>query len=124
MGNLRLVDGLEVARMTAESGLDTTAVVLLGFEAADESQDIDIMMLAAVRLCTEAGGELQGGMPKSFVRQGNTGERDGIAGKWGSGFMKGGYLFTVGAVSGLVLNTFETAITWDRFFDSFHRNVL
>jgi alkyldihydroxyacetonephosphate synthase len=51
------------------------------------------------------------------------GEREGVAGKWGASFMAGGYLFSLATVSGVLLNTFETAITWDAF-PAFHREIV
>lgn len=127
--NLRLVYGEEVARLTQEEeDLTTAAVLLVGFEEADPAHDLDRMMRAVLEICGRFGGSVsckgaqQGGLPK--VRQGGGGERSGLAGRWGAGFMRGGYKFSAAALFGLVLNTFETAITWDRFFDGFHAEVL
>jgi len=124
--NLRLVYGQEAATMTKEKNLEASALLLLGFEAAEASSGpgLEQAMGQAVDLCEALGGEVTGGRPKTFVRQGGGGERDGLQGKWGSGFMRGGYTFSAGAASGLVLNTFETAVTWDRFFGGFHAAVL
>merc|ERR1712107_680524 len=38
--------------------------------------------------------------------------------------MRGVYTFSAAALSGVVYNTFETAVTWDRFFNGFHEKVL
>eukprot|EP00927_Polykrikos_kofoidii_P072239 TRINITY_DN68380_c0_g1_i1.p1 TRINITY_DN68380_c0_g1~~TRINITY_DN68380_c0_g1_i1.p1 ORF type:complete len:583 (+),score=78.10 TRINITY_DN68380_c0_g1_i1:63-1751(+) len=124
--NLRLVYGAEVARTAHEDGLDTAAVLLIGFEAPDETTDLDFQMRAVLQICKDAGGEVPSASAGgSFVRRGKGGgEREGIAGKWGSGFMRGGYMFTVAAAAGGLLNTFETATTWDRFFGGFHTQVL
>jgi len=124
--NLRLVYGEEVARLAQEDGLASTAMLLLGFEGADGSgEHIEAQMRKAVQFCLESGGEIQGADASGpFVRSGGTGERGNLAGRWGSGFMKGGYTFSAAAASGFVLNTFETAVTWDRFFNGFHTAVL
>jgi len=122
--NLRLVDGPELGRMTHEGGLDNTAVLLVGFESSEEDLDLDVQMRTALHLCTEAGGLVSGGYPDTFVRRGGAGERGGLAGKWGAGFMKGGYTMAASALAGMVVNTFETAVTWDCFFNGFHKEVL
>lgn len=122
--NLRLVDGLEVARMTHEQGLDTAAVLLVGFEAASNAQDLTHQLNSTLKICTELGGEVQSGGEHGAGPGRSSGERSGIAGKWGTGFMRGGYTFSAAVLTGVVLNTFETAVTWDRFFGGFHASVL
>jgi len=122
--NLRLVYGSEIGRMAQEDGLENLAVLLIGFEAADESQDLDRMMRSALHVCKELGGTINGQPQDTYVRKGGGGERDGIAGKWGAGFMRGGYIFSAAALTGMVVNTFETAVTWDGFFQGFHSAVL
>jgi len=134
--NLRLVDGPELSRMTGSLVRPTTSGVLLGFEGADDSPvaqaEMDAAMSRAVTLCVAAGGTVegehvagkqeQGAEIRNWVQKSDGGERTGIAGKWGSSFMAGGYLFSAAAVQGMLLNTFETAITWDRF-PAFHAEV-
>ena len=91
-------------------------------------------MRQALALCSAGGGKMLGSggamsdhIPdegsQRFTRSGGKGEREGVAGKWGSGFMQGGYLGTLSSVRGYLVNTFETAITWDRF-PAFHRAVI
>jgi len=131
--NLRLVDGLELSRMTGALVRPTTSGVLLGFEGADDSPSAQAEMQAAmsraVSLGVAAGGTVEGehvtGSPeiRNWVQRNKGGERTGVAGKWGSSFMAGGYLFSAAAVQGMLLNTFETAITWDRF-PAFHTEVI
>eukprot|EP00928_Gymnodinium_smaydae_P042147 TRINITY_DN28423_c0_g1_i1.p1 TRINITY_DN28423_c0_g1~~TRINITY_DN28423_c0_g1_i1.p1 ORF type:complete len:578 (+),score=113.14 TRINITY_DN28423_c0_g1_i1:53-1735(+) len=119
--NLRLIDGIEVARITGEQGLDSAAVLLLGLETSEPSEDLDHQLASALHLCEAAGGELASQIAAAAAAGG---ERAGLAGKWGAGFMRGGYAFSAAALTGVVLNTFETAVSWDRFFASFHAEVL
>jgi len=135
--NLRLVDGPELSRMTGALVQPTTSGVLLGFEGADDGPsaqaEMDAVVSRAVSVCIAAGGTVEGEHAtknqkqsaeiQSWVRRSGGGERTGIAGRWGSSFMAGGYLFSVAAVQGMLLNTFETAITWDRF-PAFHKDVI
>jgi len=121
--NLRLVYGAEIARMAQEADLQNSAVLFVGFETPDEQQDLDTLMRSALGLCEQCGGHVEGGWPASFVTRGG-GQREGIAGKWGTGFMRGGYTFSAAVLAGLILNTFETSVTWDRFFGGFHEEVL
>ena len=51
------------------------------------------------------------------------GARDGAAGAWRKSFLDAPYLRDAIARLGLVSETFETAITWDRF-DAFHAAVM
>eukprot|EP00929_Paragymnodinium_shiwhaense_P109047 TRINITY_DN75408_c0_g1_i1.p1 TRINITY_DN75408_c0_g1~~TRINITY_DN75408_c0_g1_i1.p1 ORF type:complete len:587 (-),score=70.48 TRINITY_DN75408_c0_g1_i1:284-1981(-) len=122
--NLRLVYGLEVARLTQEQDLDDAAVLLLGFEAERASASLEAQMQEALEICLGAGGKVRGELSGKLIRESREGERDGTAGKWGTGFMRGGYMFSAGAMAGLMLNTFETATTWDRFFGGFHSDVM
>merc|ERR1712130_809876 len=99
-----------------------TAAILLGFESASKA-DLDPDMNLAIGIAIKAGGIVDGGNKTHWTRTKKSGQRKGISGKWGNSFMSGGYLFTTANLSHLVLNTFETAITWDKF-EEFHLEII
>ena len=57
------------------------------------------------------------------TKQGETGARHGAAGAWRDAFLNLPYLRDVLTRASLIVDTFETAITWDRF-ESFHEQVI
>lgn len=122
--NLRLIDGPEMSRVTGRSSSASTSALLLGFESS-EATDLDAQMRQALELCTEPqlGGVVEGGVRDSWTRRGGSGEREGVAGKWGTSFMAGGYMFSAACCGTAIVNTFETAITWDKF-PTFHAEVV
>jgi len=113
--NCRLLDPLEAAN----SGAGSEAVLILGFESADH--DLDAWMARAVELCRDAGGRV----PEDAVRTRRDAgvSQEGAAGAWRQAFLQAPYLRDVLACLGFVSETFETAITWDRFED-FHARVM
>jgi alkyldihydroxyacetonephosphate synthase len=111
--NCRLIDPGEAAVTGAGSGED--ALLVLGFESADHP--LDAWMDRAVELCSDHGGRLPE-PPHVSGREGHRAERaqarDG-AGAWRSAFLRAPYLRDTLVVAGVVSETFETAVTWDRF---------
>lgn len=112
--NLRLVDGREVGTTTGREGLENKAVLLLGFESAMK-ENLDDEMDFAVEQLVAAGGVLDTPKGSSWTKSSAQGNRSGIAGEWGKGFMAGGYTFSEAVLMGVLVNTLETAIPWDRF---------
>jgi alkyldihydroxyacetonephosphate synthase len=106
--NCRLIDPREV-RMTM-AGDGSRALLVLGFESADHP--VDGAMERALAICAEHGGELQE----------RAGGRDAV-GSWRGAFVGAPYLRDVFVAMGLLSETFETAITWERFPD-FHERVI
>jgi alkyldihydroxyacetonephosphate synthase len=100
--NCRLLDAAEAAL----TGAADRTLLVLGFESADAP----ILPLGdhAAALCREDGGELRGG--------------DKAAGTWRNAFLQAPYLRDTLIAAGVLVETFETAITWDRF-DGFVRAV-
>jgi alkyldihydroxyacetonephosphate synthase len=94
--NCRLLDPVE--GMLNAGVTDGSAVLLLGFESASAPVDADLT--AAAALCAEHHG--------SVVDSGATG-------RWRESFLRAPYLRDAMARLGLVVETFETATTWDRF---------
>jgi alkyldihydroxyacetonephosphate synthase len=106
--NCRLIDPRE-ARMTL-AGDGTRALLVLGFESADHP--VDGAMERALQICAEHGGEAQE----------RSGGRDAV-GSWRGAFVGAPYLRDVFVAMGLLSETFETAITWERF-PAFHERLL
>jgi alkyldihydroxyacetonephosphate synthase len=115
--NCRLLDALEAANSGAGAGGD--AVLLVAFESADHP--LDAWIARALELVRDAGGAVPEGEPR-IQSEGGEGVREGAAGAWRSAFLNAPYLRDVLARAAVVSETFETAITWDRFPD-YHAGV-
>lgn len=106
--NCRLVDELETQQTGAGRG--GHALLVLGFEAP--AQEVDHLLAQALAVCREHGGEWDEG----------EGAGDTAVGAWRDAFLQMPYLRDVLLQLGVLADTFETAITWDRFA-SFHEQV-
>jgi alkyldihydroxyacetonephosphate synthase len=99
--NCRLLDGREA--LLHRVALDGSSVLLLAFESADHP--VDAWMARALEIARGRGGE---GEPRE--------DRDpDEAGAWRAAFIAAPYLFNTLVSLGCVVDTFETACTWDRF---------
>src|SRR5205823_14597866 len=107
--NCRLLDPGEAA--TAGAGDGTAAVLLLAFESADHA--LDAWMARALALAAEHGGAVPPGAGQT--KRTEAGAREGAAGAWRKTFLDAPYLRDTLVAMGMVSETFETAITWDRF---------
>jgi alkyldihydroxyacetonephosphate synthase len=106
--NARLLDPREALMNGVADG--SRAVLVLGFESADH--DCSDALARALVLATRAGGECPDG-PR--VRRGRTARGEGTASEaWRASFLRGPYLQSALVSLGLVVDTFETACTWDR----------
>jgi alkyldihydroxyacetonephosphate synthase len=114
--NCRLLDPAEARNSGAADG--SAAVLVLGFESADHP--LDAWMARAVELCRDAGGLVPPDAVRTRSDEGAS--REGAAGAWRSAFLNLPYVLNVFARAGIVGETFETAITWDRF-EAFHASV-
>ena len=101
--NCRLLDPGEAS--TAAGVTDGSAVLLLGFESADAP--VDGLAARSVELCDDHGGAVPNGI--------RTGGGEGTAGTWRRSFLQAPYLRDALARLGCISETFETAVTWDRF---------
>ena len=115
--NCRLLDGGEALNTGAGDG--TRSLLLLGFESADHG--LDAWMERALAIARGLGGEVKEGAGKT--REAGEGAREGEAGTWRTMFLKGPYLRDALARLGMIVETFETAVTWDKF-EAFHAAVL
>jgi alkyldihydroxyacetonephosphate synthase len=107
--NCRILDPVEAARA---AGLDGTASLLIvGFESAELSQRHTIGV--AVEICRAAGGLITDDDIRVDDGGGEPTGRGGSVGAWRDAFI--GVDAGVDTSLGLVADTFETAITWDRW---------
>jgi alkyldihydroxyacetonephosphate synthase len=112
--NCRLVDPLEAMLNGAGSG--DSALLLLGFESADHP--VDAWMARALELCRDAGGQL----PEAQALSAQPGDGEASS-AWRDAFLRAPYLRDELVARGVFVETYETAVTWDRF-DRLHRAVM
>jgi len=115
--NCRLLDHAET--VFSGSGDGSRAILIVTFESADH--ELDAWMARAGAICREHHGEVPEGT--GGTRSDDSAAREGAAGLWRSAFIRGGHFHDAFVRLGLVQETFETAITWDRF-PEFHAGVL
>jgi alkyldihydroxyacetonephosphate synthase len=98
--NCRLLDPGEAELMAgAPAGV---AVLVLGFESAHHP--LDAWMEQALLCCADHGGKAQE----------SSSEGGGSAGAWRNAFLQAPYLRDTLIAGGVLSETFETAITWER----------
>ncbi|MEA2219813.1 MAG: alkyldihydroxyacetonephosphate synthase, partial [Solirubrobacteraceae bacterium] len=121
--NCRLIDA-EEARMTG-AGDGTAALLVLGFEAAAEAQlPVGALLDRALALCAEESGEWDEGAVRRPAPGGREPRGDGDAvGAWRTAFFRAPYLRDAFVAMGILSETFESAITWERF-DALHEAVM
>ncbi len=121
-----LLDGAEAVRALAQSGLHPSncrlidehearqtgaadsALLVLGFESTDSS--VDALLERGLAICREHGGT-----PREAS--------SGSVGDWREAFIRMPYVRDMLLRLGVLADTFETAITWDRFA-AFHERVV
>jgi alkyldihydroxyacetonephosphate synthase len=102
--NCRLIDADE-ARFT---GAADSALLVLGFESTDSP--VDALLERGLEVCRSHGGS-----PRD--------SSSGSVGDWREAFIRMPYVRDMLMRLGVLADTFETAITWDRFA-SFHAGVV
>jgi alkyldihydroxyacetonephosphate synthase len=117
--NCRLLDPGEAALTGAapEGG----ALLVLGFESADH--ELEPWMARALELCEDHGGHAkerpssEGGAAPSggHAAAPRSGGRGGAESAWRDAFLQMPYLRDTLVAAGIFAETFETAVTWDRF---------
>jgi alkyldihydroxyacetonephosphate synthase len=119
--NCRMLDEAEVAAYGIGDG--KSATVVLGFESADHP--LDAWMARALELMGDHGGQWNTeAVAKSLA--GGAEHREGAAGAWRDAFVRMPYYRDRLTRLGVIVDTFETAITWDRFeafYDAIKRDV-
>jgi alkyldihydroxyacetonephosphate synthase len=108
--NCRLLDAGEAGMTLAGDG--NHALLVLGFESTDHP--VEASMSRALAICEQHGGSA------TPQRQGAGG--DAVA-SWRGAFMGAPYVRDLLVAMGILSETFETAITWERF-PSFHARVM
>jgi alkyldihydroxyacetonephosphate synthase len=128
--NCRLLDPLEAAFSAGGDGRQ--ALLLLAFESA--GHDVTAWLRAALALAGAHGGtcgEIRGhgpggqgapGDPGGSRGAGGAGGPGGEAGRWRDAFLQAPYLRNSFPALGIIAETFESAVTWDRF-GAFHEAV-
>jgi alkyldihydroxyacetonephosphate synthase len=106
--NARLIER-EEARFT-EAGDGTSDVLILTFESADHG--LDSWMNRALEICGDHGGQWDREAPALEDSQ-----RRGAAGNWRDKFLRGPYLREHAIARGVMRDTTESCITWDRYMD-------
>jgi alkyldihydroxyacetonephosphate synthase len=120
--NCRLLDPAEVA--FAGVGDRKSPTLVLGFESADHG--VQAWMKRALELCGDHGGRWDAeAVDRSVRAQPDEGgeHRKGAAGAWRDAFIRMPYLRDETTRRGAILDTFESAITWDRF-EAFYAGVV
>src|SRR5262245_22220727 len=107
--NCRLLDPGEA--LTSGAGSGNEAVLLVAFESADHG--LDAWMTRALECARDHGGQVPDGAGRTVAT--DEGSRDGAAGAWRRAFLDAPYLRDALVRLGMLSETFETAITWDRF---------
>lgn len=112
--NCRLIDAQE-AKLTG-AGDGSHDLLVLGFESADH--DVEGWMSLALECCEDHGGSWE--PRKADARSAQDAD---AAASWRQAFLRAPYLRDTFIAIGVLSETFETAITWERF-PSFHEAVI
>jgi alkyldihydroxyacetonephosphate synthase len=112
--NCRLVDANEAAMTAAGDGVHH--LLVLSFESADHP--LDAWMTRAQELVKECGGQID----QSAAQKAES-HREGAAGQWRDSFIRMPYLRENMTARGIIVETFETSITWERFAE-FHAQIM
>ncbi len=107
--NCRLLDPIEAFNSGTSLSGDTMLVV--GFESADHP--LDAWMARTLELCADHGGRFDASSARTRVERNGIG--DEAVGAWRRAFLRMPYVRDAMARLGLIAETFETAVTWDRF---------
>ncbi len=122
--NCRLLDPLEA--MANGVGDGSTALLVLAFESADHP--LQAWMTRALELVADHGGSWDAdSVARSMAtekpaKEGEGEHRKGAAGDWRNQFLRAPYYRNYLTPAGLIVDTFETSITWDRF-EEFYAGV-
>ena len=121
--NCRLLDPGEAAGSAGVT--DGAALLVLGFESADHP--VDQAMARAMELCQDHGGHAPDGIriraddterakaPSTSAPGGTTSSGGDAVDAWRNAFIRAPYGRDALVASAMIVETFETAVTWDRF---------
>ncbi len=122
--NCRLLDPTEAAMNGVGDG--RSPLLVLAFESADHP--LEAWLRRALELVADHGGQwdkaaVERSLRTDSVAAPESGEhRSGAAGAWRNQFLRAPYYRNYLVPAGIIADTFETAITWDRF-DDFYETV-
>jgi alkyldihydroxyacetonephosphate synthase len=111
--NARLVEREEAEYAGSSDG--SFDILVLGFESADHA--VDARLQRALDICAEHEGRWDDTALKD-----KEGAADAATASWRNKFLRGPYLREYAIARGVMRETMETAITWDRFA-ALHRHV-
>jgi alkyldihydroxyacetonephosphate synthase len=117
--NCRLLDHDEA--LVSGSGDGSRSILIVTFESADH--ELAPWLARAVEICRTHRGEVPDAASGLGSGSSPSATREGAAGLWRSAFIRGGHFHDAYVRMGMVQETFETAITWDRF-PELHAGVL
>jgi alkyldihydroxyacetonephosphate synthase len=109
--NCRILDPHEAFNTGAGDG--SAAIMVLAFESADHA--LEPWMARALECCADHGGTPERPATPDA-------HREGAAGAWRTAFIRMPFARERTIGRGIINDTFETAITWDRF-EAFHDKV-
>ncbi len=112
--NCRLLDALEAG--TTGAGTGEKNLLILGFESPHHP--VEGPMKIAIEIAEDRGG-----VPGDVRGTGRGGEDSDAVGAWRGAFLMAPYLRDTFVACGVLSDTFESAITWDRFED-FHASAM
>ena len=107
--NLRILDPVEAGASAGLSGQQ--ALLIIGFESADAPQGANIREAAAI--ARDHGGQIDDDNIRIDDGDGKATGREGAVGTWRDAFI--GVNAGLRNGLGMLSDTFETAITWDRW---------
>ena len=120
--NCRLLDPTEA--MMNNVGDGRSAVLVLAFESADHS--LAAWITRALEVAADCGGtwnQAEVERSLSTAADDDTGEhRKGAAGQWRNQFLRAPYMRNYLTPAGVMVDTFESSITWDNF-EAFYSGV-
>ena len=116
--NCRLVDPTEAALTGAGDG--RSALLLLAFESDDH--EVDFAMQRALEICGRHGGSWEH-VHRRGPGDGRRSDSEGAVSTWRQAFLAAPYLRDTLVAMGVISETFETAVTWERF-PSLHERVI
>jgi alkyldihydroxyacetonephosphate synthase len=105
--NCRLLDSNEALFNGAGDG--SKHLLILAFESADHDKTQSLNR--ALEICAENKGIFE------MSKESSDSHRSGSSGNWRNSFIKAPYLRESFTRRGIIQDTFETAITWDRSFN-------
>ena len=117
--NLRLIDALEARTTMAGDGSAT--LLIIGFESA--GQPVGERMDQALAIAEGEGGRVASRSSSTPGDRDRSDDGEAGADRWRSAFLMAPYMRDTFVACGVIAETFETAVTWDRF-EGFHQSVI